>query len=177
MFTVMLYIFRFLHQTTTYSPSQAVISCCISFVSYIKPQRDGRWFALFEVVYLSFPTSNHNTRLRYRRLRTVVYLSFPTSNHNFRGEDVYFVVLYIFRFLHQTTTLLTIHTSTMRCISFVSYIKPQLLLVMMKMHIRCISFVSYIKPQLTTDFINPLSVVYLSFPTSNHNTSVTRRNS
>ena len=101
-------------------------SSCISFVSYIKPQRDGcRWFKFF-----------------------VVYLSFPTSNHNKGRELVGILSLYIFRFLHQTTTYLWCKRSRTGCISFVSYIKPQ--------------------PFGTLVLL--LLVVYLSFPTSNHNT-------
>ena len=34
--------------------------CCISFVSYIKPQQTKYLYWLNKVVYRSFPTSNHN---------------------------------------------------------------------------------------------------------------------
>ena len=101
------------------------LSGCRSFVSYIKPQ-------LSLVVSLK---------------SDVVYLSFPTSNHNRAYAREAIKMLYIFRFLHQTTTYHCPTFPTGRCISFVSYIKPQ--------------------PQgrlPDTDF-----VVYLSFPTSNHN--------
>ena len=98
-----LYIFRFLHQTTTVrSVLQSPISC-ISFVSYIKPQ---------------LPTP-------FRKPCNVVYLSFPTSNHNLLVVIVLRTMLYIFRFLHQTTTYLLRGKAYERCISFVSYIKPQ----------------------------------------------------
>ena len=55
---------------------------CISFVSYIKPQP-----ALADtpeecVVYLLYPTSNHNWRGYGTRPFEVVYLLYPTSNHN-----------------------------------------------------------------------------------------------
>ena len=56
---------------------------CISFDSYIKPQPP-------------FISGSDNT---------VVYLSIPTSNHNLDGIGYLVVLLYIFRFLHQTTTL------------------------------------------------------------------------
>ncbi len=61
------------------------------------------------VVYLSFPTSNHNRGSSGMGWEPVVYLSFPTSNHNFQlfGNVIY--VLYIFLFLHQTTTHGSLH--------------------------------------------------------------------
>ena len=102
------------------------LSGCISFVSYIKPQ----WFFrrlprrlvvylsfptsnhnldiikdnIAKVVYLSFPTSNHNVACVFVICCKVVYLSFPTSNHNITVVSVPVPPLYIFRFLHQTTT-------------------------------------------------------------------------
>ena len=79
----MLYIFWFLHQTTTVCLQSLSLMRCISFDSYIKPQLD--------------PSCSESER--------VVYLLIPTSNHN-RSDDWFaFVPLYIFWFLHQTTTL------------------------------------------------------------------------
>ena len=101
------------------------LSGCISFVSYIKPQ-------LYLAILLGI---------------AVVYLSFPTSNHNFNRFNHPFKKLYIFRFLHQTTTHCAQKASLSSCISFVSYIKPQ--------------------PWVTA--CGNFLVVYLSFPTSNHN--------
>ncbi len=164
-----LYIFLFLHQTTTIHHRNLLGIGCISFFSYIKPQLVGddsqflvvvylsfptsnhnspRLFSVIAtVVYLSFPTSNHNCRRHQDVLHTVVYLSFPTSNHNWVGNTPMKYQLYIFLFLHQTTTA-----------------KPS-----QRSHTCCISFFSYIKPQLNpTNPFHPL-VVYLSFPTSNHN--------
>ena len=57
-------------------------SSCISFVSYIKPQRRRIQQHHHWVVYLSFPTSNHNITSTGLSAFSVVYLSFPTSNHN-----------------------------------------------------------------------------------------------
>ena len=144
-----LYIFRFLHQTTTFCFCSTSYLCCISFVSYIKPQLWWIYFASDCVVYLSFPTSNHNQSCSASRISAVVYLSFPTSNHNWIGKDVCLNVLYIFRFLHQTTTCQ--RTATVQ--------------------VGCISFVSYIKPQLIVNLIYSCCVEYLSFPTSNHNSA------
>ena len=100
---------------------------CISFDSYIKPQLFMVLLLLYIVVYLLIPTSNHNPLLSFDCGRTVVYLLIPTSNHNIRTPPlpgfavVYLLIptsnhnsatkwpwwylLYIFWFLHQTTTL------------------------------------------------------------------------
>ena len=56
--------------------------CCISFDSYIKPQPCGCCACRHSVVYLLIPTSNHNPAFAFT----------PSS------------LLYIFWFLHQTTT-------------------------------------------------------------------------
>ena len=98
-----LYIFWILHQTTTVGDRSAMQSRCISFESYIKPQRPHRKTLWPKVVYLLNPTSNHNlspSTLVYKRL-------------------------YIFWILHQTTTGETPITFVTCCISFESYIKPQ----------------------------------------------------
>ena len=98
-----LYIFWFLHQTTTVPLSLLVVMSCISFDSYIKPQQSPIWYVPLVVVYLLIPTSNHN--------RCFIV----------EVDDV----LYIFWFLHQTTTTIVVSTDTIGCISFDSYIKPQ----------------------------------------------------
>ena len=100
----MLYIFWFLHQTTTLRKQIRQLTCCISFDSYIKPQRyPERWLFVF-VVYLLIPTSNHNLSFRLSWWPWVVYLLIPTSNHNLRSCVSASRALYIFWFLHQTTT-------------------------------------------------------------------------
>ena len=101
------------------------LGCCISFDSYIKPQPS----------------------LEYVLLPSVVYLLIPTSNHNAGGFLSPLITLYIFWFLHQTTTAALWDNPMLRCISFDSYIKPQLL----------------------TDAKKAKEVVYLLIPTSNHN--------
>ena len=40
-----------------------LVNRCISFDSYIKPQRVGIDRNLFKVVYLLIPTSNHNLQI------------------------------------------------------------------------------------------------------------------
>ena len=98
-----LYIFWFLHKTTTGATAIASHQGCISFDSYIKPQR----------------------RSCKRREICVVYLLIPTSNHNLITEAKYADMLYIFWFLHQTTTGGVADQTCKGCISFDSYIKPQ----------------------------------------------------
>ena len=124
------------------------LSGCISFVSYIKPQL---------TVTKKEPSSSCISFVSYikpqrRRIQQhhhwVVYLSFPTSNHNVLPDTQFGAVLYIFRFLHQTTTTRISMLKQFGCISFVSYIKPQQIKRRIYAHTSCISFVSYIKPQL-----------------------------
>ena len=55
------------------------------------------------------------------------------------------------------------------CISFHSYIKPQLYSVYVCLPVGCISFHSYIKPQHYLLFLHHFQVVYRSIPTSNRN--------
>ena len=59
-----------------------------------------------------------------------------------------------------------------RCISFDSYIKPQLCYSSSTRLHCCISFDSYIKPQRMSPFTGTYDVVYLLIPTSNHNSYV-----
>ena len=144
---VALYIFWFLHQTTTSPPSLPSLVRCISFDSYIKPQ-------LWNKVYLIW---------------TVVYLLIPTSNHNLAVDVVVYSELYIFWFLHQTTTL-----ARSSCTCLLLYIFWFLHQTTTKLGQygetkSCISFDSYIKPQLATLKSAPAGVVYLLIPTSNHN--------
>ena len=59
---------------------------------------------IINVVYLLIPTSNHNQLAIYDLDNLVVYLLIPTSNHNWMSSTVAPAKLYIFWFLHQTTT-------------------------------------------------------------------------
>ena len=129
----------------------------------------------------------------------VVYLLIPTSNHNTHLILIHLMLLYIFWFLHQTTTCGVRDQNYFSCISFDSYIKPQLLFLMVLQHHCCISFDSYIKPQPLAVRLHPAhccisfdsyikpqlfpgrchqrQVVYLLIPTSNHNCTEIRSNS
>ena len=120
---------------------------CISFVSYIKPQPAGCSTRPWCVVYLSFPTSNHNRKMQaeINKLLYIFRFLHQTTTEAIDMKDAN--GLYIFRFLHQTTTSL----------------------ICLYICIGCISFVSYIKPQPVSNILCNFAVVYLSFPTSNHN--------
>ena len=144
--------------------------CCISFDSYIKPQQENAVYAeqnscisfdsyikpqpclssprCWIVVYLLIPTSNHNSQIRHTNQQLVVYLLIPTSNHNLSLVELRHCMLYIFWFLHQTTTKQHCIAIVNGCISFDSYIKPQPLVYEKPWLHGCISFDSYIKPQL-----------------------------
>ena len=143
-----MYIFWFLHQTTTVRLVEMHAKGCISFDSYIKPQ----------LVYLritvrlscisfdSYIKPQHNSITPFNFMRCisfdsyikpqllwstwrcheVVYLLIPTSNHNFPQPSLTPLALYIFWFLHQTTTFSWECFNSECCISFDSYIKPQL---------------------------------------------------
>ena len=100
--------------------------CCISYYSYIKPQLS--WLA-----HAGFP---------------VVYRTIPTSNHNLTLFSVIRRLLYIVLFLHQTTTFGCTLLCSFSCISYYSYIKPQLIRSIIYCTVSCISYYSYIKPQL-----------------------------
>ena len=165
-----MYIFIFLHQTTTipiktiqitscislysYIKPQLVFltfSCsirCISLYSYIKPQLWANSCSISSVVYLYIPTSNHNVSFSLSFRCEVVYLYIPTSNHNCRDFFCFYFLLYIFIFLHQTTTSIRVTRSLPGCISLYSYIKPQRLGLACLPLLGCISLYSYIKPQL-----------------------------
>ena len=125
------------------------------------------------VVYLYIPTSNHNVCVESNNGRIVVYLYIPTSNHNSQGLEVYGLGLYIFIFLHQTTTVVLqlwlhrllyififLHQTTTstgnRRFNPMLYIfiflhQTTTLHVMSWVLMSCISLYSYIKPQRSTD--------------------------
>ena len=100
------------------------------------------------VVYRSIPTSNRNALAQLGPVHNVVYRSIPTSNRNTKLVIFFQIALYIVLFLHQTATATTHSGSSHSCISFYSYIKPQLVPTTWTTCWCCISFYSYIKPQL-----------------------------
>ena len=77
--------------------------------------------------------------------------------------------LYIFSFLHQTTTPGSLRDCLRCCISSLFYIKPQHPAGDGKRKAGCISSLFYIKPQRWHCLPDGQAVVYLLFSTSNHN--------
>ena len=78
--------------------------CCISLYSYIKPQPWHKDINYTLVVYLYIPTSNHNFQCLWRyfeQLYIFIFLHQTTTNSMSMSSQV---ELYIFIFLHQTTT-------------------------------------------------------------------------
>ena len=118
------------------------------FMSYIKPQPASS-IEYTRIVYSTIPTSNHNPLLPDGHSLSVVYRTIPTSNHNWKVFALHHHLLYIVLFLHQTTT----DTDY----DYTDY--------------RCISYYSYIKPQLARPWSLRWRVVYRTIPTSNHNFS------
>ena len=55
---------------------------CISYYSYIKPQLIYFCGYIYNVVYRTIPTSNHNSVAILVLCFSVVYRTIPTSNHN-----------------------------------------------------------------------------------------------
>ena len=144
-----------------------------------------------KVVCLLIPTSNHNPCARWVHWNRLYIFWFLHQTTTVPATTAALSSLYIFWFLHQTTTLLTQSMWQNRCISFDSYIKPQLQIIRMYsilccisfdsyikpqpkflynfLYLCCISFDSYIKPQLAPTCRSLPAVVYLLIPTSNHN--------
>ena len=166
---VKLYIFWFLHQTTTVELFNCRPDCCISFDSYIKPQLLWEMYAWILVVYLLIPTSNHNL-LGVSSSEVVLYIFwFLHQTTTYHINITRRSVLYIFWFLHQTTTL---GKNEFRYIKlYIFWFLHQTTTVgQLTSDIQsCISFDSYIKPQLDVLSIGSMLVVYLLIPTSNHN--------
>ena len=142
-----LYVFWFLHQTTTCWPRAFLCISCMSFDSYIKPQHAPHCPRSCWAVCLLIPTSNHNLRASIMWKVEAVCLLIPTSNHNQSRLLCRTRQLYVFWFLHQTTTSNDL-TPSEKC---------------------CMSFDSYIKPQPLSPFSPWSPAVCLLIPTSNHN--------
>ena len=121
-----LYIVLFLHQTATLLHPGCCISCCISFYSYIKPQPNPTSPEVVRGCISFYSYIKPQLQPSLEMLFAVVYRSIPTSNRNLYKGDEKTRELYIVLFLHQTATQRSRTKSSRRCISFYSYIKPQL---------------------------------------------------
>ena len=167
---VPLYIFWILHQTTT-RPAQS-------------PRR-----AKLYIFWILHQTTTRGLNDYYLKSLYIFWILHQTTTTKMLKCTMN--MLYIFWILHQTTTGFCCCSYVCSCISFESYIKPQLIPLSNMVRSRCISFESYIKPQLSEhnmtqadrcisfeSYIKPQlvrhigiveAVVYLLNPTSNHN--------
>ena len=142
---------------------------CISFYSYIKPQHKPVERIILQVVYRSIPTSNRNGKHALLSPSAVVYRSIPTSNRNLLCLVIHVEALYIVLFLHQTATLAQ-RGEYGEALYIVLFLHQTATLKSSLKHWRsCISFYSYIKPQLLLISTFLVNVVYRSIPTSNRN--------
>ena len=142
-----LYIFIFLHQTTTHIRLTLFDGCCISLYSYIKPQPYRAFTIPYLVVYLYIPTSNHNYHDFVVSTHGVVYLYIPTSNHNSSRAIGKVLELYIFIFLHQTTTFASSIPRCLKLYIFIFLHQTTTCWSEALSRVSCISLYSYIKPQ------------------------------
>ena len=78
--------------------------------------------------------------------------------------------LYILSFLHQTATVKYTQSDASGCISYLSYIKPQLAFRIKSKGVSCISYLSYIKPQQSepTRWTSSCCISYLSYIKPQH---------
>ena len=77
--------------------------------------------------------------------------------------------LYIFIFLHQTTTASMGERARSRLYIFIFLHQTTTFLILDTLALGCISLYSYIKPQQSEGVRKLYLVVYLYIPTSNHN--------
>ena len=165
----LLYLLYILHQTTTNYDMTPYEVCCISCISYIKPQLSTVTTFKILVVSLVYPTSNHNSQGCCPVCSLVVSLVYPTSNHNFADTACITTTLYLLYILHQTTTplmryytkstlylLYILHQTTTNAVSdqkpdslYLLYILHQTTTAELRLTNApsCISCISYIKPQ------------------------------
>ena len=171
----MLYIFWFLHQTTTGESDTSCLLRCISFDSYIKPQLVGEYGTNGLVVFLLIPTSNHNDYTANTLTITVVYLLIPTSNHNVlafdsHAESVVYLLIptsnHNFRSIvltYDSVVYLLIPTSNHNCLK-----------VLCRKCLVVYLLIPTSNHNLITASLMRIRVVYLLIPTSNHNAEYNR---
>ena len=103
-FTYLLYLIPFLHQTTTKGVSNRYPFCCILFHFYIKPQLDRSISASISSCILFHFYIKPQLNYGFKQGRLVVSYSISTSNHNNVRYKTLIQRLYLIPFLHQTTT-------------------------------------------------------------------------
>ena len=146
-------------------------SCCVVYRTIPTSNHNSTKHPLIwcTVVYRTIPTSNHNVQNNGLQSTFVVYRTIPTSNHNsFQGND-FMQALYIVLFLHQTTTIRQrdMFSGLLYIVLFLH--QTTTIFNVLTVDVRCISYYSYIKPQLEASMRLQQVVVYRTIPTSNHN--------
>ena len=142
---------------------------CISYYSYIKPQRGYHQGCPAIVVYRTIPTSNHNLPVYDYptvTLYIVLFLHQTTTASAIRDSAR---MLYIVLFLHQTTTIDVGILSGIELYIVLFLHQTTTLPFLPSPSLCCISYYSYIKPQLGFKVEVRHEVVYRTIPTSNHN--------
>ena len=122
-----------------------------------------------KVVCLCFPTSNHNQRISRWVSNQLYVFAFLHQTTTARSDEPVLYKLYVFAFLHQTTTLdrFTLPNPGLYVFAFLHQTTTEGDLY--DNFIGCMSLLSYIKPQLFYFCYLYFAVVCLCFPTSNHN--------
>ena len=166
---VQLYIVLFLHQTATIHAANWYSSGCISFYSYIKPQL----LVTKDTVYQGCISFYSYIKPQHFYIPDVVFLvvyrSIPTSNRNRNAGQVTALELYIVLFLHQTATSERVIKDCLMLYIVLFLHQTATGAMKRKIYFGCISFYSYIKPQLHARLPAHAGVVYRSIPTSNRN--------
>ena len=143
-----LYIFIFLHQTTTGQYAKTNIN------------------ELYIFIFLHQTTTQHRCPQMSDQLYIFIFLHQTTTVRERLSGGRCCISLYSYTKPQLREVCSLRH---FRCISLYSYTKPQPFGVCAVAPARCISLYSYIKPQLLCRKGGLICVVYLYIPTSNHN--------
>ena len=145
-----LYFFPYLHQTTTstwlYHHDEELY-----FFPYLHQTTTWTWCVRSRRMLYFFPYLHQTTTAKRR----------PMNNP----------MLYFFPYLHQTTTATPHLSPKVCCISFLIYIKPQLLASRYRTKIVVFLSLSTSNHNLLLVFLVVDEVVFLSLSTSNHNST------
>ena len=124
------------------------------------------------VVYLIFPTSNRNITFVINHVAKLYILSFLHQTATHWNVSFHIFTLYILSFLHQTATIARDWVRGLRLYILSFLHQTATYLFHCNFLLSCISYLSYIKPQPCYYLIGRGTVVYLIFPTSNRNLSL-----
>ena len=173
----LLYIFWLLHQTTTaYFFTEKIARLYIFWLLHQTTTARNRTHFRHRlyIFWLLHQTTTLRTVIYHKHELYIFWLLHQTTTYDRNGNVK--AKLYIFWLLHQTTTVAPYSKKALKL--YIFWLLHQT--TTRKRHVlnirRCISFDSYIKPQLDRQNLCSLYVVYLLTPTSNHNYgSISRR--